>query len=244
VGEQVMVDIAEDLRCKLHGVNAAIATREDLARRGVNGDGSILSHLLLQRRRYERLFRDELEFEACAGLEVGRAAKARPNAGPADEPLPLRVSSRGFTAIPYGDLSVLASQSCGQCRGRGVDVAKVCLCVQRRRFRDCLRHFRDIAGSSFIVDAEFRADFCLAARRSLDPLHCAVFDAYFVRDLDWRGCRAAVGIHRGRLFHAVYRIEAIAGLALYVRGMCPTRLYYAGNRSCRWGRPTAMAAAA
>lgn len=152
---------------------------------------------------------------------------------------PLTLQPPNFAA---NELYCLAAERCG-CKGAGwqYDTSQdgdVCKCVQKTRFRDCLQHYHSIECSPTYVRAEFRADFELAARRTLDPLDLAVFRAYHVWGLAWPECLAALGrlrrngvlphraINRGQLFHAVYRIEERVGRELELAGMHPTRLYY------------------
>jgi len=114
----------------------------------------------------------------------------------------------------------------------------VCACVLRAAFRACYERWRDIAedqlfsrlGSSAMSRfgrgeagrrswfwarprEEYRADFELLARRSLDGWHYAIFRLHFLEGLDWRACCAQLQMERGNFFHSVYRIEERLGRA-------------------------------
>jgi hypothetical protein len=114
----------------------------------------------------------------------------------------------------------------------------VCNCVLRAVFRACFGKWRDIAenqlasrlGSSTTSRLgrrpagrhgwfyarpreEYRADFELIARRTLDARHYAVFRMHFLEGLDWRICCTRLGMDRGNFFHSVYRVEERLGRA-------------------------------
>jgi hypothetical protein len=133
--------------------------------------------------------------------------------------------------------------ACNRCFGSGSYPAgppgrlTVCNCVLRNVFRACFAKWRDIAadqrearlGSSVSKPGrrragrrssvwarpreEYRADFELIARRTLDVHHYAIFRLHFLEGLDWRACCNRLGTDRGNFFHRVYRIEEQLGKA-------------------------------
>jgi hypothetical protein len=64
-------------------------------------------------------------------------------------------------------------------------------------------------------DEEYIADFELISRRTLDPFHYRIFRWYFLLGADWKLCSRRLGMDRGLLFHAIYRIEEKLGKAFY-----------------------------
>ena len=114
----------------------------------------------------------------------------------------------------------------------------VCNCVLRAVFRACYGKWRDIAGDQLVARLgssamsrsgrrqagrrgcfwarpreEYRADFELIARRTLDASHLAIFRLHFLKRLDWRACCRRLRMDRGNFFHGVYRIEERLGKA-------------------------------
>ncbi len=60
-------------------------------------------------------------------------------------------------------------------------------------------------------DEEYMADFCLVAKRSLDPMEYKMFRFHFLLGADWRLCCRQLKMERGNFFHSVYRIEQQLG---------------------------------
>ena len=82
-------------------------------------------------------------------------------------------------------------------------------------------------------EEEYMADFDLVARRHLDPPHYKIFRYYFLLGADWKLCSRKLGVERGRLYHAVYRIEERLGKAfseLEPYPLYPPREYFALHR--------------
>jgi hypothetical protein len=139
------------------------------------------------------------------------------------------------------ELFLLALSDCNQCAGSGIRREKrgqpvPCGCALRGVFRVCHMRFRDCVvrgkcrtqatfdrnprghtgrGSWGRKDEEYIADFELIGRRSLDAFHHRVFRWYFLLGADWKLCCRRLGIDRGTLFHAIYRIEEKLGKAFY-----------------------------
>ncbi len=115
---------------------------------------------------------------------------------------------------------------------------KVCCCVLRAVFRACYAKWREIADNPVATGPasssgqrigrgrtgrhawnwarpreEFRADFELIARRTLDARHFDVFRLHFVEGLDWKACCVRLHMDRGNFFHSVYRVEERLGKA-------------------------------
>ena len=64
----------------------------------------------------------------------------------------------------------------------------------------------------------------------LDPWHYRLFRWYFLLGADWRLCARRLGTDRGKVYHAVYRIEERLGFAfatLEPYALYPTREYFA-----------------
>jgi hypothetical protein len=77
------------------------------------------------------------------------------------------------------------------------------------------------------------ADFCLIARRVLDPLEHQIFRFHFLLGADWRLCCRRLGMARGNFYHAVYRIEAKLGRAFMETkpyGLWPLDAYFSSAR--------------
>jgi hypothetical protein len=75
--------------------------------------------------------------------------------------------------------------------------------------------------------AEFRADFWMVARRSLDAWHWRLFVLHFILGLEWRACLLPLRTDRGNFFHGVYRVEARLGRVF--RELRPYSLFPVGN---------------
>jgi hypothetical protein len=82
-------------------------------------------------------------------------------------------------------------------------------------------------------EEEYMADFDLVARRHLDAVHYKVFRYYFLLGGDWKLCARKLGIDRGKLYHAVYRVEEKLGKTfaeLQPYPLYPPREYFAVRR--------------
>lgn len=161
------------------------------------------------------------------------------------------------------DLTHLAFAACRTCGGKGVRPIKRglgrgevahCSCVLRGAFRACYTRFkqaflrgrhrgpasydrthggRNNCGMWSRKEEEYMADFDLVARRHLDGVHYKVFRYYFLLGGDWKLCARKLGIDRGRLYHAVYRVEEKLGKAfaeLQPYPLYPPREYFAVRR--------------
>ncbi len=132
----------------------------------------------------------------------------------------------------------LAKTSCMACQGLGVRPLQKgkeapCNCVFRAVFRACYNRFRQCAAEGAHASTvslefcqgkhsrrsysrkreEFMADFCLVARRILDPEEHRIFRFHFLLGANWRLCCRQLGIDRGNFFHMIYRIEQKLGRA-------------------------------
>jgi hypothetical protein len=155
----------------------------------------------------------------------------------------------------------LAAPSCARCGGSAVSNGRVCRCVDRAVFRACLDRFRACATGSVYAQPvwervgtgpkgyrcygrkaeEYMADFCLVARRALDPLEYAVFRFHFLLGADWKLCTARLNLDRGNFFHAVYRVEEKMGRVyrtLEPHPLFPLADYFRGT--IRGARVTAL----
>lgn len=115
---------------------------------------------------------------------------------------------------------------------------KVCNCVLRAVFRACYAKWQEVGDGQLAARIgssanhpqarralgrrawfwarpreEFRADFELIARRTLDTAHYAVFRLHFLEGLDWKACCRRLRIDRGNFFHSIYRVEERLGRA-------------------------------
>ena len=129
---------------------------------------------------------------------------------------------------------------------------KVCHCVLRAVFRTCYAKWREIADNQFQTGLsslqgaslggrrsgrggwqwsrpreEYRADFELIARRTLDIFHYEVFRMHFLEGFDWKACCARLRTDRGNFFHCVYRVEERLGRAY--REVAPFGLFPLGD---------------
>ena len=134
------------------------------------------------------------------------------------------------------ELIGLAEVSCTYCHGLGVRLTRhgadaTCHCVYRSIFRVCFNEFRRFGTEADRISIvtldwapgldsrrfysrkreEFRADFCLVARRVLNRDQIRVFRLHFVLGADWKLCCRQLRMERGNFFHDVYRIEQTLG---------------------------------
>ena len=83
------------------------------------------------------------------------------------------------------------------------------------------------------------ADFCLVSRRVLDDFDHKIFRYHFLLGADWRLCCRQLGIDRGTIFHAIYRIEQQLGRAfaeLKPYPLYPLNEYFGGTIQKNSGR--------
>jgi hypothetical protein len=134
------------------------------------------------------------------------------------------------------DTLALAMLQCAHCNGSGLllgrkGVLAPCNCVLRSIFRICYsrfqkcvtqeRHLSKISLEPHVgrcrpsswgrKDEEYIADFCLLARRALTPGEHRLFRYHFLLGADWKLCARKLGLDRGNVFHAIYRIEQKLG---------------------------------
>jgi len=157
------------------------------------------------------------------------------------------------------DLCDLALASCRVCRGTGVRGESggspiPCGCVLRAVFRACHARFRKCVeggprvsqiwfdrvprgegyrGNWSRKEEEYKADFELVSRRSLDEFHYRIFRYHFLLGADWKLCCRKLGMNRGNFYHAVYRIQERLGRVFYELepyGLYPPRDYFAYRR--------------
>jgi len=132
----------------------------------------------------------------------------------------------------------LASESCTCCNGDGMravyeDKKTPCNCVFRAAFRACYVRFRECLVSGVQPrnvpweilgapggrraycrrDEEYIADFTLIARRTLDDEDYRLFRIYHLLGADWKLASKYFDMDRGKLWHAIYRIEQKLGRA-------------------------------
>ncbi len=55
------------------------------------------------------------------------------------------------------------------------------------------------------------ADFCLVAKRTLEPGEYEIFNYHFMLGADWKLCCRKLNVDRGTFFHEVYRIQSKLG---------------------------------
>lgn len=156
---------------------------------------------------------------------------------------------------------------CSQCWGTGAFVSaagrstRVCACVYRRIFRNCLRRYLNVersqggwyrcktersqAGTLMcgFKDVEYAADVDLTAKRVLSRRQYLIFSLYHSRRLDWHKMCLKLGLSHGDFFHAVYVVEAILGRAfseLRPYPLYPFTKYFAGASIAvsQFGKPT------
>jgi hypothetical protein len=151
----------------------------------------------------------------------------------------------------------LASSACCYCQGGGQRLVyknhyAPCACVFRAVFRACLNRFRECTLSDVMSGTvtweycpgptgghrtyarkreEYMADFCLISRRVLDDFEYRLFRNYFLLGADWKLCGRQMGMDRGTLFHAIYRVEKTLGKAFAETepyGIYPLDEYFGG----------------
>lgn len=121
--------------------------------------------------------------------------------------------------IEYSEWHFLANADCGACKGTGIKRAHTCPCVYRAVCRMVIDKFRELTiapgkGQRGRVNAEYRADVYLIARRTLGkPVDWAIFRFHFLLGADWKLCARRLRIDKGTFFHRVYRIGALLGQA-------------------------------
>jgi hypothetical protein len=152
----------------------------------------------------------------------------------------------------------LARPACAKCRGTGIRFRTrktpegPCNCVLRAVFRACFNRFRNCADQERHIsqatlqrtsgkdtrqcwgrrNEEFIADFCLVARRSLNPLDYQLFKFHFLLGADWKLCCRQMHLQRGVFFHSVYRIQQQLGRVfreLEPYGLFPLDEYFGGT---------------
>ncbi|MBV9771345.1 MAG: hypothetical protein JOZ32_17375 [Bryobacterales bacterium] len=161
--------------------------------------------------------------------------------GPRAIPIPIRQLEAPWTERDCVALALVTCNRCfgaGSYPSGLPGRLTVCNCVLRAVFRACYEKWRNIAkdqldsrigsaASSRIgsrrtgrrawfwarPSEEYRADFELIARRTLDASHYAIFRLHFLDELDWRVCCKRLGIDRGNFYHSVYRIQERLGRA-------------------------------
>jgi hypothetical protein len=135
------------------------------------------------------------------------------------------------------EVLALAKEGCTQCHGFGLRKSSStgshipCNCVFRSIFRACHRRFKYCASQEKhisqarlepvngkenrqvwgIKDEEYMADFCLIARRTLDPGEYRIFKFHFLLGADWKLCCRQMKMDRGEFFHSVYRVQEKLG---------------------------------
>lgn len=131
----------------------------------------------------------------------------------------------------------LSLAGCRLCMGIGMIRnrlgEKPCQCVLRGVFRVCWKEYARFQCSPPMPMAklerlqngyasavcysrpreEYCADFILAARRTLDAKHFLLFEMFWLSNADWKMCARKLGVDKGQVFHAVYRVEAVLGRA-------------------------------
>ncbi len=139
------------------------------------------------------------------------------------------------------ELEFLAHPSCPLCRGAGCGWDKQgrlrpCRCALRAIFRACYARFRTLVDSERSLSRvtldrnprgsqrgvwgrkreEYIADFQLIARRTLDPWHSRLFRFHHMLGADVALCARRLRVSRAAVYHGVYRLEALLGLAFVV----------------------------
>lgn len=130
----------------------------------------------------------------------------------------------------------LAKPTCVFCRGLGLSRTpvrqkfRICSCVYRGIFRQCLQRYREIASTQrqgIAIEVghgaanctrpreEYLADFLAVSRRALRTNEQRlVFDQHCMDCLDWRTVMGRAKLNRGDFWHAVYCIQEQCGRAL------------------------------
>ncbi|MEO7144043.1 MAG: hypothetical protein ABI165_11160, partial [Bryobacteraceae bacterium] len=155
------------------------------------------------------------------------------------------------------DTLALASHNCARCHGLGLRLGKKaatipCGCVRRAIFRICYERFVECATkekhlSHVTLEAnsgrerkntwgrkneEYVADFSSITKRSLDEMEYRLFRYHYILGADWRLCSRKLGLDRGNLFHAIYRIQQKLGKAFRETepyGLFPLDEYFNGS---------------
>jgi hypothetical protein len=166
------------------------------------------------------------------------------------------MSMRANESFGRSPWAAVLNPNCAQCRGTGWrEAGSVCLCVWRGVFRDCYSRFRDcIIRSGTNIKSirwdsipgpkgrralysrkqeEYIADFCLVAKRVLEPAEYSLFRFHFLLGADWKLCCRQLHMERGNFFHAVYRIEQKLGevfATLKPLTLFPSDEYFGSNR--------------
>ena len=131
----------------------------------------------------------------------------------------------------------LARPTCAYCLGTGSCKERggkdvVCDCKLRQSFRECFDCFKASAVLSGVrrdhttwvrKSEEFRADFVLTAKRTLDASEWRIFAAYYLLGADARLCARQFKMNLDTFKHTRYPIEAKLGRAF--REMEPFPLY-------------------
>jgi hypothetical protein len=151
------------------------------------------------------------------------------------------------------DLMAMAKAECHYCAGAGMYQQATCACVCRAVFRQCYAKFKVLAagghlGKPISIDGasipkggriggwaatEYMADFCLIARRVLEPLEHQIFRFHFLLGADFRLCCRRLSMARGNFYHAVYRNESKLGRAFMETkpyGLWPLDAYFSSAR--------------
>jgi hypothetical protein len=84
-------------------------------------------------------------------------------------------------------------------------------------------------------EEEFAADFCVIAKRALEPRAWRIFQLHFLGGLEWPACTQRLGMNKGEFFTEVYRIQQRCGRAFYeTRPYAIYPIYeYFGGTTCR-----------
>jgi hypothetical protein len=134
--------------------------------------------------------------------------------------------------VERSPLIALALSRCTLCNGSGrLWSGADCGCVKRGLFRACYKRYLTLgdyegrmAQLSYAQEyrpsrprmfgrkrEEYRADFELIARRTLDEPEYALFRLHFVAGRDWKYCCPRLKLSRGNFFHSVFRVEERLG---------------------------------
>lgn len=156
-------------------------------------------------------------------------------------------------SLPRTDWLSAVDLSCAVCHGTGWrSEGSVCLCVWRGVFRDVYGRFKYCAESGYhkpisldgtsgpqgrrtgygIRHAEFMADFCLIAKRTLTPLEHTMFKYHFLLGADWKLCGQKMGLNKGQCFKVIYRLTQKLGrtfATLEPYGLYPVDVYLSGS---------------
>lgn len=143
------------------------------------------------------------------------------------------------------ELAASAAESCTRCGGFGYYHGSLCQCAGRRIFRSCLEAYHEFGanpwampthlyavnrGGGFLnqvrIAQEYRADLEHVARVALpDERHRSIFTA-MLRGADYREI-GRIGRVVGRsVFHLIYRIQHMVGMAAAAAQLWPTKRYF------------------